>query len=499
MPANEDEVILLVNKAEAERKIICMRGAAHSFPLIKTLEAESASDGNLYMMLSKINTVSIDEEAMTVTVGAGCNLGLDPFDPTKTSTLENSLLYQLDQKKLAIPDLGGITHQTVGGFMSTGSSGGSTQFSFEDAIIGITLINCSSDGPQKASFNRPVPDNPDDPFYGAGVATMGLFGVIISATFKCVPTFNIQGTETTTLDNFEACTIDLFGDGSKGKPSLQTFFEKTQYTRLMWWPQKGITKMVVWQASQIKPTHDFTVIPYKEVPWIDGSPVPATMAADLLFSAIGTWPNWLSDSMGDTPEYKVIKELVDTSFYPLILPMICKIFVPLGEDNHFQDVWYNGIPMDNQMNDRLMPVWFTELWIPIEQSQNVMTELQKFYNESPKNTGAFSCEIYATKKNTFWLSPAYNTDVIRIDVFWFANDIGNPVDFYKPFWALLQKYNFRPHWGKYLPDGDSDQGVKYLQNLYPKWNDWMNLRNKMDPGQVFVSDYWRGHLGIPAL
>ena len=499
LPANEAEVISLISRAKSEGKVICMRGSAHSFPLIGTLESENATDKNLYVMLSKMNAVSIDKSAMTVTVAAGCHLGVDPFDPTKISTLENSLLYQLDQKGLAIPDLGGITHQTVGGFLSTGSSGGSTQFSFEDSLTSISLINCSGTGPQKVTFNRPVPDNPDDPFYGAGVATIGLFGIIVTATFKCVAKFNIKGTETTTLDNFTDCPIDLFGNGSNGKPSLQTFLEQTQYTRLMWWPQKGITKMVVWQASQIAPTPDFKVIPYQEVPWIDGSPIPATMAADLLFSAIGTWPNWLMDSMGNTTEYKVIKELIDGSFYPVILPLICKIFVPLGEDNHFQDVWYNGIPMDNQMSDRLMPVWFTELWIPIDQAQSVMSDLQNFYNEGPKNTGAFSCEIYASKSNSFWMSPSYNTNVIRIDVFWFANDNGNPVDFYQPFWDRLQKYNFRPHWGKYLPDGNSAQGVSYLQSLYPKWNDWMNLRNEMDPGQVFVNDYWRSHFNIPAV
>jgi hypothetical protein len=254
--------------------------------------------------------------------------------------------------------------------------------------------------------------------------------------------------------------------------------------------------MVVWQAKQQAPTPDFKIIHYQEVPWVAGSPIPLTLAADLVFSAIGTWPNWLLDAMGDTPKYREIKEMADLAFYPAILPLICKFFVQDGENQPFQDVWYNGIPMDNQMSDRLMPVWFTELWIPIEKTQEVMTTLLNFYSEGPQNTGAFSCEIYATKSSPFWMSPSYQTNVIRIDVFWFANNSGDPVEFYKPFWALLQQYNFRPHWAKYLPEGDSPQGVTYLKSVYPRWNDWMALREQMDPGQVFVSDYWRGHLGI---
>jgi len=46
LPANDDDVIFLINKAKSEGKIICMRGSAHSFPLIKTLEAENATDKN---------------------------------------------------------------------------------------------------------------------------------------------------------------------------------------------------------------------------------------------------------------------------------------------------------------------------------------------------------------------------------------------------------------------------------------------------------------------
>jgi hypothetical protein len=494
LPENEDDVITLVNQAKTQNKIICLRGSAHSFPLINTLEAEAASNKNLYILLAKMNDVKIDKDNASVWVQGGCHLGVDPFDPTEMSNLQNSLLFQLNEAGLALPDLGGITHQTVAGFLSTGSSGGSVQFSFDDALMSISLITCGVKGAEKVTFNRPMPDNPDDPFYGIGVATLGLFGVIVSATFKCVPAFNIVGTETTSTE--AECPIDLFHNGSGDKPSLQTFLEQTQYVRLMWWPQRNVAKMVVWQAKQQAPTPDFKIIPYQEVPWIAGSAVPVTLAADLVFSAIGTWPDWLMNAMGDTPKYRDIKTLAEAAFYPAILPLICKAFVQEGENQSFQDVWYNGIPMDNQMSDRLMPVWFTELWIPIEKTQEVMTALLNFYSEGPTNTGAFSCEIYATKSSPFWMSPAYQTNVIRIDVFWFANNNGNPVDFYKPFWALLQQFNYRPHWAKYLPAGDSAQGVTYLQSVYPKWNNWMALREQMDPGQVFVSDYWRGHLGI---
>ena len=59
------------------------------------------------------------------------------------------------------------------------------------------------------------------------------------------------------------------------------------------------------------------------------------------------------------------------------------------------------------------------------------------------------------------------------------------------FWELLKKYDYRLHWGKSL-SGD----VAYLKERYPRWDDFMQLREKMDPHQIFVTDYWRKHLGI---
>lgn len=540
LPKNNDEVISLVNDAVTNNEIICLRGAAHSFPLISTLEKGPVSGKPYkYVMLSNMFVVDIKNDL--VTVQAGCHLGPDPWDPTGLSNLENSLLYQLDQQNLALPDLGGITHQTVGGFLSTASSGGSTKFSFEDALMSIDIVTCEGGVATLKTYSRPYPDpgNVDDPFYGAGIATMGLFGVIVSATFKCVPKFYIAGDEATTIT--DGCEIDLFGNGVPGppaKPSLEDFFNQTDYTRLMWWPQEHVTKMVVWKAHQTdekganewaanaykllkKPVQPLK--PYQEVPFILKSSTPATLGADFLFTAIGRWPGWLQDLLGDTTEYRVIRGMTDAIFYPVILPKVLDIFVtvndtpeemkenptkPYNGPQLFSDLWYTGLPMDNQMSDKLMPVWFTELWIDIAQSQQVMTTLLNFYNESTANTGAFSCEIYPAKSNNFWLSPSYQQDVIRIDVFWFANNTGDPTVFYQKFWDLLKPYNFRPHWGKYLPDADwgkfppdpaNPQGVPYLQGVYPKWKNWMDLRAQLDPKQVFVNDYWRAHLNIPNL
>lgn len=490
LPATNDEVIGLVNEAHRQNAIICMRGAAHSFPLIGNLETQPATRPRLYLMLSNMCAVTIDDTALQVTAQGGCHLGPDPHDPTHSSTLENSLLYQLDQRGLAIPDLGGITHQTVGGFLSTGSSGGSTHYSFDDQLVSITMVTGGTHGARLQTFSQQEPGvaDADNPFFAAGVA-LGLFGVIVSATFNCVEKFNIAGQESTT--GVAECPIDLFGE-TPGRIPFSDFLRQTAYTRLMWWPQQNLERMVVWQAHPIGNDPDFLPIPYEEVPFLKvdilsvitiNTPIPAEVIAGGIM--------------------KVLDWLRPIPVLHTLIPTFLKAFVQLDGDKgpqKFQDVWFNGIPMDNQMDDNLMPVWFTELWIPIDQATEVMKALRSFYQQGLENTGTFSCEIYASKASRFWLSPSYQTDVIRIDVFWFAGNEGKPTDtFFPKFWNLLQPFNFRPHWGKYLPDSASAQGASYLRNQYPNFDRWLEVREQMDPNQLFVSDYWRNHLGISPL
>ncbi|MDN5284359.1 MAG: hypothetical protein JWR38_633 [Mucilaginibacter sp.] len=527
LPESNQDVLDLVGDALNNRRVICVRGSGHSFPLVGDLETgktpSDSSFGYTYVMLSKMHDVKVNDDG-TVQVQAGCHLGVDPFDPTKISTVENSLCYILDSFGLALPDLGGITHQTIGGFLSTGSSGGSTQYSFEDALISVDIVTCAlGEGPYLNTYTRDDPS--DDSFFAIGLASMGLMGVIVSATFRCDSQFYIEGSET--IEYTDKCSlINLFGN-APGLPDIKTFLEQTEYTRLMWWPQQNhqqdLSRMVVWQAKRTTKAgaaawakHAYDLMgdppsadglkPYEEVPYFFGSPDPANVVANLIYTAIGKWPTWLEKLLHDKPtEYGIIKALIESSYATKIFPTIMDIFVTVDTPTNknkgpqlFSDLWYTGIPMDNQMSDKLMPVWFTELWIDINQTEEVMKTLKAYYDAQPITIDlSFSCEIYAAKKSPFWLSPSYNQDVIRIDVFWFGLNQGDPATFYQNFWDLLAPFNYRPHWGKYIPDTvKGKSGAAYVTKQYPKWKDWLALRNNMDYHNVFLNGYWRKKLGI---
>ncbi len=481
-PENEEDIRQLISRAKQENLKIRVRGSAHSVnAAIYTRDYESppGDERDINIFLDNMRGIVFDDKEMQVTVQAGCHMGRDPADPTKTSTEENSLVHQLEQRKWALPITGGIIHQTVGGFLSTGSSGGSLDHSLGDQLEALTIIDGKGD---RQELKRS--DDLDDRFYGAAVS-MGLLGILTSATFKCVPSFNVTGQEATS--SYEKCAIDLFGDGDADKRSLERFFRETEYSRCMWWPQKGVRRIVVWKAKKLPgtPPKPFPK-PYHELPIILGSTKPAQIAAGIFMRIVG-----ILNPPGPCSFFgKLIRSLIRPLYFAGANYFLASSVLGPQE---FSDVWHRGIPMDNGVDFKWMPTEFLEMWIPISRTKEVMRKLHRHYKFSDiARTGTYCVEIYATPSNYFWMSPAYRQDVVKLDFFWFETNKGNPsTDFYPQFWDLLKDFDFRPHWGKYLL---KDPG--YLKDQYPMWDKFMDLRNELDPDQIFVTEYWRNHLGI---
>ncbi len=500
-PSGDDEIKELILYAKESSKKIRVRGSAHSVEgAIFTGPGWRNGDEGIDIMLDKMNAVQIDKKNKTVKAQAGCHLGRDPYDPSGTSNLINSLFYQLDSQGLAVPDMGGIIHQTVGGFISTGSAGGSVMHSFGDQIAGIKLIDGNGE-------THNLTKESGDLFYAAGVS-LGLLGIITEVTFNLIDNFDIIGEETTST--VDGCTIDLFGNGDEHRASLKDFLINTEYTRLMWWPQYGLERMVVWEARRMKESDynkrtgtkdNFHPKPYLEFQKMWGTEYPQESAGGLFYSVVGNWK--AIENLKAVPFLIKILLKIIGFFYPKhILPAVLKQFVPLDKEKDpagpqkFWDIWYRGLPMDNRVNDRLVPVEFTEIWIPVEKAPQVMQKMRDYYKSAGYGaTGSFSCEIYAAKKSSFWLSPSYDRDVIRVDVFWFKYNKGNPAKVYYPqFWDLLtgeKDLSCRFHWGKYMP-----VNPEYLKRQYPKLNEFLSIRQKMDPNNIFVTGYWRERLGI---
>ena len=67
-------------------------------------------------------------------------------------------------------------------------------------------------------------------------------------------------------------------------------------------------------------------------------------------------------------------------------------------------------------------------------------------------------------------------------VFW-----GTPYDeYFTGVWSIMRAAGGRPHWGKM-----HSLTARELRDLYPRFNDFVKLRQQMDPQGRFLSPYCR--------
>ncbi|CAG8511353.1 21252_t:CDS:2 [Gigaspora rosea] len=452
-PTDEAEIQRIIKEAyEDGNTIVRVIGSGHSVPeAIIDVSGISGKTKIRFLCLEKYHGVEIDHKNHTAIVKAGTHLNRDPKD--KNSTVQNSFNYIIDQAGYALPDLGGVAHQTVGGFISTGSAGGSLIHNVHDSIIKIRII----DG-KGIIHDLSIDDADNSKFLAAGVS-LGLLGIITKITFKLMKNYYITGNEiiasVTPLSNdFKVgCPIDLLGDGDKEQniPSIYEFFTNSKeydadYARIFWWPQDGVNRLTIWRAKPIPaPSNDekpLSINSYNEFPVIAGSEIPAQLIASLVMIAL----NLLSS---------------ENKFYKKIAAYLINLFVPIGIQE-FQDK--------------------CELLFPIAKTSEIVHALNNLYKTGgEKVIGNFATEIYTTKKSHFWLSQSYNTDSIRFDIQYFQkNPIGTSRKFFQQYWDAFYPYNFRCHWGKHIPEGYG----KRVRSLYEKYDDWMKVREEMDPKQV---------------
>ncbi|HEX9966914.1 MAG TPA: D-arabinono-1,4-lactone oxidase, partial [Solirubrobacterales bacterium] len=185
-----------------------------------------------------------------------------------------------------------------------------------------------------------------------------------------------------------------------------------------------------------------------------------------------------------------------------------------GQPQRFRDHGWHGLPMDNQASDVLMPTEFTEPWVPLPRTAEVMRLLRDWFGEPDddgealRRTGTYAWELYATMPERFWLNAAHSDGedewrdgAFRVDPYWFAENAEDPVErFYPQLWSLLRDAGipFRLHWGKFqprYPAGDRTW-IDFLRAQYPRWDDFLALRAERDPNNVFLTDYWRERFGL---
>ena len=94
----------------------------------------------------------------------------------------------------------------------------------------------------------------------------------------------------------------------------------------------------------------------------------------------------------------------------------------------------------------------------------------------------FPIEVRFVKGDDIWLSPFYQQDCISIAVHRFFEEDFTP--YFSTIEPIFRKYNGRPHWGKL-----NTLQREEFRKLYPRWDDFAEVRRQMDPGGRFLNPY----------
>ena len=503
-PKSIEELKNLLHHATEKNLKVRVRGAAQSVSASIYTDDYNDPDTvvkNINIELDHFKNITINTAKTEITVGAGCNIGLDPYDPSGVSTDANSLVSFLKSNNRALLNLPTEIHQTIGGFISTGCSGPSMLHSFEENILSITTINGLAE-----NMTYLKSDDVDDHF-NAIAASMGLLGIIIEVTLKCVEAFNVIGQETVT--HAKKTAYDFFGDRGHIKQKLPDFLLDTEYTRLLWWPVKSLQRIITWQTrkmsagdytSETGAINNFKPRPYKPIfRKIAGTRIISEFIAAFGFQMIASWPKWFDIVTNNDPKYILIRKII-IKFAPRFYPMLIDQYLPCNNVIHpkqvFWDSWSEALPMDAfEYSNNLFIVPNMEVWVPIQHAQAVVNLLERFFDQiGYKATGFYATEIMGAKASNCWLSPAFQKQVIRFNFMWFNNATIHFKDFFGQFWKLMTDNHISCglHWGKFLPDDSSD----YLAYQYIKLEAFKALRKDLDPHNLFLNSYWQKHLGI---
>ena len=301
---------------------------------------------------------------------------------------------------------------------------------------------------------------------------MGLFGVITRVTLRCDPRYFVAGTEI----NYEV-KDSFLAKQANGHYVLEDALEENDFMHLDWFPQKGVERVIQWVGAKVDEMEPFK--PYNSElrsEWMDLLAAIVLRIANLL------------DHLDPNDE-----------LVALVIAELLKPFVPLDKPKTFHDFWYHALPSDDEVDvDNLITLQFTEIWLPISQLTSALDRLFAGIKENQRMAGNFAVELYGAKDSPFWLSPSNGRNVVRVDVFWWGHNFGDPREFFTYYWnALLELPGARLHWGKFLPTlgqkyGNVTFGPSFLGKAYTDhMNDWLALRQTFDPNRVFLTDYWR--------
>ncbi|KAJ2700376.1 D-arabinono-1,4-lactone oxidase [Coemansia sp. IMI 203386] len=372
-------------------------------------------------------------------------LAHDPY--TCTLTVESGVrLHQLhemlQQRNMALSSVGSISDQSIAGAIATATHGSGIFYGDLSSVI-THLVIIDGNGIRHECDK----DNESD-LFDAARCSLGALGIITQVTVQCEPAFNLHAVQVP--ENLD----DVLNN-------LTEVVESAEHVRVWWFPHTDDT--VVWRANRSNMA-------------VQKSPY-----------------SYIRDHLYGFHYYQL--QLYKARYTPDDIPRLAH--------EHFQNRFARRLEWIDESHrvfnfDCLFPQYVNEWAIPWEKAPDALRQLRIWINKEARNPKGvrvhFPVEIRFVRESDVWLSPTYGQKVCYIGVIMYR-PYGRPVP-YKKYWRayedVMRTLGGRPHWAK-------AHGMFYYDfvQLYPRFREFVDLRNRCDPNGVFVNDYIRRHVLPP--
>ena len=339
----------------------------------------------------------------------------------------------LEPLGLALPNLGDIDRQTIAGAVSTGTHGtGGGLVGLAGQVVALTLV--TGDG----SLLRVSPGENAELLPAVRLG-LGALGIIVSVTVQCVPRFLLHAVEKTE-------PVDVVLDDYLERTNRADHFE------FFWFPH---TETALTKTNT-------------RVSVADPGSRPARFS------------RWIDDELLANGVYRISCDV--GTVFPAMVPPLARIAARVTGDRDFTDESRRVFSSSRTVRFREM-----EYGLPREQIAEAFRAVRALI-ERKRWRISFPIEVRSAAADDLWLSTAQGRDTGYIAVHRYVRE--DPREFFHAVEDIMRSYDARPHWGKI-----HYQGADSLREVFAHFDDFLAVRDRLDPERRFTNTYLERVLG----
>ncbi|MET1017821.1 MAG: D-arabinono-1,4-lactone oxidase [Leifsonia flava] len=334
---------------------------------------------------------------------------------------------------LAMANLGDIDRQSISGAISTGTHGTGTRFGgLAGQVRGVTLV--TADG----ELLR-IDEQENSELLPAVSLGLGALGILAEVTIACVPRFLLEAVE---QPEPLADVLDTIAERAASADHFEFF----------WFPHTG---------TALTKTN-------RRIPGTTGrKPQP-------LLS------RWADETLLANTLYRATC-LVGTVL-PSAIPSMNRVAEQLSGNRRFTDHSHLVFTTRRTVRFREMEYAVAAAHVPA-----VLREIDALIARKSWRI-SFPVEVRFAAADDLWLSPASAQETGYIAVHRYHRE--TPTEYFAAVESIFRDFGGRPHWGKI-----HTQDASSLSGLYPRFGDFVALRDRFDPRRLFSNPYLDRVLG----